>query len=65
MSTERPAPGFRNAHSGTTGLNGNRGYSWSSSVDDANGFRLYFSATWMTNDANYRAYGFPLRCLSE
>ncbi|WP_294597943.1 hypothetical protein [uncultured Rikenella sp.] len=49
---------------------GNHGYSWSSasyaSVDHYRGMYLNFNATALyPSNADSRAYGFQLRCLSE
>ncbi|WP_300728197.1 hypothetical protein [uncultured Rikenella sp.] len=45
---------------------GNDGYRWSSTANDTNSIYLGFGATWLDpSRANYRSYGFQLRCLSE
>ncbi len=45
---------------------GGLGYSWSSTVNSTNGVYLRFVMNAVQpNYASYRAYGFPLRCLSE
>ncbi|WP_294600817.1 hypothetical protein [uncultured Rikenella sp.] len=61
-----PAPGYRNRDTGALGRVGYGGYSWSSTVSGSNGMHLDFYVTWLNPSyANYRAYGFLLRCLSE
>ncbi|WP_294596478.1 hypothetical protein [uncultured Rikenella sp.] len=47
-------------------FSGNRGYSWSSTARGTNGMNLRFDMTWLNPcNADSRAYGFQLRCLSE
>ncbi|WP_294600893.1 hypothetical protein [uncultured Rikenella sp.] len=42
------------------------GFSWSSTVSGTNSMYLGFYVTWLhPSDANSRAYGLQLRCLSE
>ncbi|WP_299456678.1 hypothetical protein [uncultured Rikenella sp.] len=42
------------------------GYSWSSTVGGTNGVHLGFNVTWLDpNNADNRAHGFQLHCLSE
>ncbi len=65
-----PAPGYRDAgyYKGFGAVRnvGTHGYSWSSSIAGANAHNLGFSYSWLTpQNSNYRAYGFPLRCLQE
>ena len=65
-----PAPGFRDALGdrgyGRLWYVGANGYSWSSSVAGANAHYLeLYSARIIPQSLNYRAYGFPLRCLRE
>ncbi len=63
---ERPAPGYRYPNEGTLGAIGSNGYSWASTVSGTNGMYLNFGVAWLyPSRANYRAYGFQLRCLSE
>ena len=68
-SAERPRPRGAARHS-KTGFDSDKrnacGYSWSSSIAGANAHNLGFSYSWLTpQNSNYRAYGFPLRCLQE
>ncbi|WP_294598906.1 hypothetical protein [uncultured Rikenella sp.] len=45
---------------------GNDSYSWSSAVSGIHGQFLWFNTQDLDpSNANYRAHGFPLRCLSE
>ncbi|MDE6499124.1 MAG: hypothetical protein K2K83_00250 [Rikenella sp.] len=45
---------------------GNCGFGWASSVAGINAYRLAFCCAWVgPNNSDYRAYGFPLRCLQE
>ncbi len=69
-----PAPGYRDfgraGYEGALYRVGHYGYSWSStsygSDDHYRGMGLDFRATYLgPSYANYRAYGFQLRCLSE
>ncbi|WP_297627433.1 hypothetical protein [uncultured Rikenella sp.] len=61
-----PAPGFREHSSGAQKSNGNHGFSWSSSFSGTSGVYLTFDVTYLLpGRADSRAYGFPLRCLSE
>ncbi|WP_294599709.1 hypothetical protein [uncultured Rikenella sp.] len=64
------APGFRHYTSGTLDYVGNGGYSWLStsydSGDHYHGMYLGFTATeFGPNNADLRACGLQLRCLSE
>ncbi|WP_294593814.1 hypothetical protein [uncultured Rikenella sp.] len=60
------APGYRNYSSGVPGGVGHSGYSWSSAVSGIIGRFLHFNAQSLTlSNADYRSYGFQLRCLSE
>ncbi len=62
----RPAPGYRPRDTGALGNVGGGGYCRTSTVSGINGMNLNFYATWLRpNGADYRAYGFQLRCLSE
>ncbi len=64
------APGFRDAGNNgrlgaLTGV-GSSGYSWSSSFSGTSGVFLHFyTQSLNSSGADYRAYGFQLRCLSE
>ena len=59
------APGDRNRDTGALNNVGNNGYSWASTVSGTNGMNLNFNVTWLNpSNANNRAYGFQLRCLS-
>ena len=61
-----PAPGFREHSSGAQKSNGNHGFSWSSSFSGTSGVFLHFyTQSLNSSGADYRAYGFQLRCLSE
>ncbi|WP_297626546.1 hypothetical protein [uncultured Rikenella sp.] len=41
-------------------------YSWSSTISSTNGMNLRLGVTWLySSSADYRAYSFQLRCLSE
>ncbi|WP_297627489.1 hypothetical protein [uncultured Rikenella sp.] len=45
---------------------GNNGFSYSSSVSESDGTYFGFSMTGLLPSSTFnRAYGFPLRCLSE
>ncbi len=69
-----PAPGFRDSGGrgsragGTLWLVGNAGYIWSSAIPTGSGnahhLNLYYGGIY-PQYYNYRAYGFPLRCLQE
>ncbi|WP_300829104.1 hypothetical protein [uncultured Rikenella sp.] len=66
----RPAPGFRDAgENGRLGALmgvGNDGNSWSVSATKGSSLTMYFYLHGLYSGyANLRAYGFPLRCLSE
>jgi hypothetical protein len=61
-----PAAGYRN--DGALDLVGIKGYYWSSSVDyGAYTYNLSFASGYVNPDDgfNYRAYGFPVRCIQE
>ena len=63
-----PAPGYRHRDHGTLYAVGADGYSWSSTIPTGSGYAHYlsFSYSWLDpQSSNYRAYGFPLRCLQE
>ncbi|WP_294593900.1 hypothetical protein [uncultured Rikenella sp.] len=65
-SIERPAPGYRDSHSGVQVNVGYHGFSYSSSVSGNSGVYLNFSVTDLNPSGTYyRGYGFQLRCLSE
>ncbi len=60
------APGYRGASSGSAVSVGSSGYIWSPATNDDNGVNLSIHTTGLSPSyANYRAYGFQLRCLSE
>ena len=62
----RPAPGFRERANGGLNNVGNNGFSYSSSVSGSNGVYLNFNVTNLNpSNANSRAYGLQLRCLSD
>ncbi|WP_299457633.1 hypothetical protein [uncultured Rikenella sp.] len=62
---DEDAPGYRHRDTGALNNVGNNGYSWSSTVSGTNGMNLNFNVTWLNpSNANNRAYGFQLRCLS-
>ena len=62
----RPAPGYRHAFYGTLWSVGYSGYSWSSTVSGSNVRFLDFGFYGVyPQHSNYRAHGFPLRCLQE
>ena len=63
-------PGFRDAGNygrlGDLANVGGSGYSWSSTISSTNGMNLRLGVTWLySSSADYRAYSFQLRCLSE
>ncbi|WP_300856975.1 hypothetical protein [uncultured Rikenella sp.] len=63
-----PAPGCRDRGYGAGALYGvgHSGHSWSSATSDINGLYLGFLVTSLgPSDANSRAHGLQLRCLSE
>ncbi|WP_294600082.1 hypothetical protein [uncultured Rikenella sp.] len=48
------------------GYVGDGSYSWSSAVSGTYSVHLHFGTIWFVpNNADLRAYGFQLRCLSE
>ncbi len=60
-----PAPGYRERANGGLSNVGNNGFSYSSSVSGSNGVYLNFNVTNLNpSNANSRAYGLQLRCLS-
>ncbi len=60
------APGFRERANGALNGVGGNGYSWASTVSGTGGMNLSFGVTWIgPSYSSSRAYGFPLRCLSE
>ncbi len=60
-----PAPGYRERANGGLSNVGNNGFSYSSSVSGSNGVYLNFHVTnFNPSNANSRAYGLQLRCLS-
>ena len=62
----RPAPGYRHAFYGTLWSVGYSGYSWSSTVSGSNVRFLDFGFYGVyPQHSNYRAHGFPLRCLQK
>ncbi len=65
--SESPAPGCRERADGNMYSNGFSGYSWASGANNSiSGFDLLFDSKRLyNNSANYRGYGFQLRCLSE
>ncbi len=61
-----PAPGFRSNASGALSSVGTDGFSYSSSVSGSNGVYLAFTVAYLNpSNADSRAYGLQLRCLSE
>ena len=61
-------PGYRDARARTLGSVGSSGYIWSLTIPTGSGYAHYlsFSYSWLDpQSSNYRAYGFPLRCLQE
>lgn len=61
-----PASGQRNSSSGSLSYVGSYGYYWSASADDGNGGHyLYFNSGIWYWDNDSRAYGFPVRAVSE
>ncbi|WP_294600591.1 hypothetical protein [uncultured Rikenella sp.] len=61
-----PAPGYRVSNSGAPVIVGNSGHSWSSAVSSTNGLYLGFLVAGLgPSDANSRALGLQLRCLSN
>ncbi len=74
IAEKYPAPGFRDSGGrgsragGTLWLVGNAGYIWSSAIPTGSGnahhLNLYYGGIY-PQYYNYRAYGFPLRCLQE
>ncbi|WP_300828351.1 hypothetical protein [uncultured Rikenella sp.] len=60
------APGYRHSHSGVLFSVGNDGYSWVSTVSGVNSMDLAFNMAGLgTSGTTSRAFGLPLRCLSE
>ncbi|WP_304708629.1 hypothetical protein [uncultured Rikenella sp.] len=68
---ETPAPGYRDygrtGYEGVAGNVGGEGTVWSASVPSGTqGMNSNFHVSWLyPSNANYRGYGFLLRCLSE
>ena len=63
-----PASGYRNRASGALTNVGSSGYSWSSSPTQSSTYAGYlsFNATYVGPQSNnYRAVGFPVRCVRE
>ena len=61
-----PAAGYRSNSSSALNYAGTYGYYWSSSVNGANAYYLYFtSGTVNPGFYNNRANGFSLRCVAE
>ena len=62
-----PASGCRNNSSGALSSDGSYGYCWSSSPrSQASGYRLYFNSGGVyPSSSDYRANGFPVRCIAE
>lgn len=61
-----PAPGGLYPYTGALTYVGNNGYNWSSTVSGSDARRLYFHVTGLNPySADYRAFGFPVRCLQE
>ena len=62
------APGCRERSVGTLYAVGHGGNSWSSSIPAGSSDARYlgFNNSWLNPQSNnYRAYGFPVRCLQE
>ncbi len=60
------APGFLSHGDGLLYQTGNYGYDWSSSVNSIGGRNLnFYTSNINPTYVGGRAYGFPLRCLSE
>ncbi|WP_297624256.1 hypothetical protein [uncultured Rikenella sp.] len=60
------APGYRGYDKGTWVSIGNDGCCWSSTSSSTNKIFLYFTMTGLNpSSAHSRAFGLPLRCLSE
>ncbi|WP_304709339.1 hypothetical protein [uncultured Rikenella sp.] len=61
-----PAPGYRNTNAGAPVGVGNEGSVWSAATNGTYGVYLRFVVdAAQPSNSKYRAYGFPLRCLSE
>jgi uncharacterized protein (TIGR02145 family) len=61
-----PASGYRDFSNGSFSNVGTFGCCWSSAVDDANGYSLYFYSGYVNPAlSNLRAYGFSVRCVRE
>ena len=62
-----PASGYRNDSNGKFYNVGSYGYAWMSTPYSATyGYNLaFYSGAVNLNYANYRSYGFPVRCISE
>jgi uncharacterized protein (TIGR02145 family) len=65
-SLKIPVAGLRNYSDGSLNYQGSNGYCWSSSVSGTIASHLYFTATTVNPaTADYRAYGFTVRCLKD
>ena len=68
IAEKYPAPGVRDYGEGALWDVGNAGYIWSSTIPTGSGnahhLNLYYGGIY-PQYYNYRAYGFPLRCLQE
>ena len=61
-----PAAGFRDVSAATLNNAGTVGYYWSSTVDGANAYLLYFNSGTVYPGSRYnRGFGFSVRCISE
>ena len=60
-----PAVGFRNWYfDGTNGLEGHRGYYWSSARNDGIGFALAFTSLGhVASEFTTNGHGVPIRCV--
>ena len=58
--------GYRNSFSGNFGSVGSSGYYWTNSIGASTSSRyLYFGISVATFRTEYRAYGFPVRCIKD
>jgi len=57
--------GFRDNADGSLGLVGSGGYYWSSTVNGASTWYLYFNSGNAYMSLNYRAFGFSVRCIKD
>jgi hypothetical protein len=60
-----PVAGYRSLSSGSLFDVGSNGNYWSSTVDDSNSRRLYFSSTDASTGYGNRARGTSVRCLKD